>query len=562
MKTYVYQIGRLDTNMSEKTFKFKDSEPIKISLSSFAFKHFLTEKYSKEKEDKQEANPKNDIKDNVKNNVKVILAFPSSLPFNKYLISEKAGIEKDLKNLVEKILDENDRKSYLENPYKFFENHPHAKQADGFFVLHSIFTASKIDNFEGIIFKSTFEQITYEIFLDMIERVFLGNFKEDDGEKIELYIDISSGQNFYNSALVEAARSFTLFYKLANYNSQDKIETKIIFSDPILTEEGPYNIHVSYDINPAVFFKSPLNYEEFKDNKLCNKIFSINVFILNNIDIENYINELKIDAKKINYGNNKTIEVSKINEFKNNILVGKNTLNELVEIRESLIKKCREKIRPIFESFVLTYSSIKNGIPLFFYYIDIMPLNNIIDNIKILINFSKIILNKDWVDDFGYTMGINYKDLIKTFNLLAFYITFINIFNKKKIVKKDKVSYEELQAFYEDDKANNIFNIFRLEAVKLLVANELKGYSLIRKDIDNKSTLDRVKNEWHKLFEAMPYYKDEESNNEAINTRNFLAHAGFERTITEVKKEGNIVYFRYMSNKIGDIKNILIKDFE
>ncbi|RKX58201.1 MAG: hypothetical protein DRP29_07055, partial [Thermodesulfobacteriota bacterium] len=46
----------------------------------------------------------------------------------------------------------------------------------------------------------------------------------------------------------------------------------------------------------------------------------------------------------------------------------------------------------------------------------------------------------------------------------------------------------------------------------------------------------------------------------SLEKRNFLAHCGFDISITEAKKEDNEIYFRWINEKNGDIKKYLFEE--
>ena len=183
----IYQIGRLERG-AFNPIKFEvHGKVYEALLSSFALKQSFLENGE---------------------DAKVILIYPISLFLNKNA-PQIENISEDFKQTIEGVLNnKNELSNYLLNPCLYFEKHPHYKQANGFIVIHSI------GQYEGVKFSATLEELILEIFIDMVKRY-------QDEPFSELYLDISSGQNIYISALLEAGRLFLTFYKLQNFNLGD-----------------------------------------------------------------------------------------------------------------------------------------------------------------------------------------------------------------------------------------------------------------------------------------------------------------------------------------------------
>ncbi|TYP55428.1 CRISPR-associated CARF protein Csx1 [Thermosediminibacter litoriperuensis] len=233
MNSLIYQIGRLDRNIIKKQkFRIEGKTRFK-QLSSFALKEHL-------KENGEQA--------------KVILVYPISLPFNRTLENANFG---DFSRSL-KAVSKNPKEEYLSNPKNFFSNMPYSSEVDDFFVIHSI------GEYAGINFEGKFNDIVFEIALDMIERY---------NEEIErIYVDISSGLNIYVSALLEAVRFFSTWAMLKNWLPEAKRpEIWITFSDPILDNDAAeYQLHRE-KLEFKAFFASPINKEDI--NNVAKKIY-------------------------------------------------------------------------------------------------------------------------------------------------------------------------------------------------------------------------------------------------------------------------------------------------
>lgn len=596
MSVLIYQIGRLEKGMEPINFNIKknleDEEGIKIKsvLSSFALKKYMLE-YEEKKQ------------------VKVILAFPVSIPFNRNLvekrisnknIEEKNVIDKNIidKNLINKnmanknmpndesglpeelrekikeiIEDEKEREKYFDNPKDFFSFHPHTKEADDFIVLHSI------GKFSGIDFDTDITDIILEIFLDMIKRVNqLENIKLerkdlniDDSSnlekniqdnKVNIFIDISSGHNIYVSALIEAARNLSNYYNLLHYFDSNKIQVNLLFSDPVFSKEETYDIHKSYIMEQNISFSSPLNSDQIKQKKIASDIYKEKI---HEIDINNLLSD------RYFYLNDEQDLGNLKDEKKKNLDIS---------TKEFFVSQRKKEINFLLEKFGILFSALKNGIPLSLFSFS-MPDEKIVFNcINDIVTTGSLFLSKNYLN----SNQINYQSYIKVLSSLALMISIIKMLNEKNIHKDEEVSYSKLIELFVDKKTT-IFNILKNEYARLLISNELLTYKKPNKYADNKSVFERTNNHWQILDKSMPFrndykndtkHNDINSNNsdknsdkdivknkktlENINPRHFLAHAGFERNIVEVKKEGKELYFRYRKDALDRVKSILLDE--
>ncbi|SFM73584.1 CRISPR-associated CARF protein Csx1 [Thermodesulforhabdus norvegica] len=218
-KNVIYQIGRLDKNIAND-INFKIEENLYAApLSSFALKKYF-----------EDSNMR----------AEVILCYPVSLLFDSRV--QGWDLEKEFK---EKIGEIRERKAdYFRDPLSWFRLHPHSAEAEDILVLHSI------GEYEGENFFTAFEVLVLEVFFHMLERYLAEPYSC-------LYLDISSGLNIYVSALVEAGRLFSTFYKLSNWKNPE-LGIYLVFSDPILgTPKKEYNMYRDYKIKTAVFFSAP-----------------------------------------------------------------------------------------------------------------------------------------------------------------------------------------------------------------------------------------------------------------------------------------------------------------
>ena len=441
---YLYQIGRLDKDVikSQKLNFLIDKNFFESELSSFALKNYF------------------------KDNVKCILIYPVSLPFNKRLISdsnETNEFREILKNAIENPVD------YFKNPREFLKDHPHTKYADDFIVIHSI------GEFEKQIFEGTFDDIVLEIFIDLVERFFKEGMKE-------LYIDISSGLNIYVSALIEAVRHFSIFQNIGSW--KEPLSVKLIFSEPIIgSSKSNFKIFKDYELKFKVFFSSPITHADVKNFELSRKI-----------------------AKQ-----DRTL---------------------------------KNKIQEMLEKFALSYSAIKNNTTLVVYSFKFHEEQEIKDLILQVVANLKDKFYSDWQKSPNFEKN----DYLKLFLSLSFYIGIIKILKENSVNYSDCVCLDEIK-----EKFSSIYQQFELNLNEQLLKHEISN--LTRPDKKTGETIiDKAKEEWQSLSEFIPGEGD-------FQPRNFIAHAGFERTVTEVKKINNKLYLRYKTDSLEEIKKALREAF-
>lgn len=432
---YIYQIGRLEKNMKPLKFQINSTE-VDTYLSSLALK-------------------------SSHRNVKVILIYPVSLPFNKALIAEDSTVEQEFKKKIREIL-EGYKEDYFKNPREFFKLHPHTYLADDFLLVHSF------GEFSGQNFEGNFDDIVLEIFIDIVQRSLTESFTE-------LYIDISSGHNIYITAMLEAVRNFVVFHSLSNWINQE-LKVKLYFSDPIIgSTKNNYAIHKDYELKYKIFFSSPIDEDA---------------------DIKNYALSRKI--------------------------VG----------TDKEMRKFKNKLQKLFEEFYLAYSALKNNTPLVIYSYSFSKEEEIIEVIKTLINQLKEKLFHNWEK----SAGINKNDYLKVFFVLALYIGILRVLSAYEIKLKDEVSLDEIE-----QKFTKIYENFNLLLNIEILSHEISN---LKRMINNAANISE--GNWNPISHVI-------SGEGNFHRRNFLAHAGFERTVTEFMKKQQEIYVRYKKEEFKKI---------
>ncbi len=446
MKNLIYQIGRLDRNVFKKIKFPYNGKDYEEELSGFAI-------------------------NKIQKNSELILIYPVSLLLNINLFSSgKCKIENSppdyFTKKMEEVLKEPDK--YLENPEEFLRFHPHNKSFS-FFVIPSIGFYRTYD--KSFDFKEMYDDIVLKILVDMIER---SNYGEDD---VELNVDISSGQNIYISALLDAARHFYVFYKLRRAMKDFKFF--LWFSDPILgREEERYNLYKK-QISYKVFFSSPLKYHN---------------------EIENYT-----IARKF-YENN---------------------------------REDKDRLQKILENFAIIFSSIKNNTPLVVYHFKYHEEEVIRFFIKKFIMDLKNKLKNYRKTIFSDEKEPTRDDYVKIILMFGFYSGIIEILDEHKIKNykyKDGVELNKIKEVFE-----KIYEKFGLGLNIKFLGNEISN-----------------------IMENFEKYKSSQFDKSSFDPRNFFAHSGLERTITEFYEDevGSKKLVKYYDDPEIDkkIKSTLLKE--
>jgi len=442
---YLYQIGRLDRYVIErKKINFLiDNNDFESELSSFA------------------------LKNHFQNNVKCILLYPVSLPFNKELL-KNININDEFIKRAQSIFE--NPADYFKNPKEFFKFHPHKNEVDDFIVIHSI------GEFEKYVFEGSFDDIVLEIFIDLVERYFKEGMKE-------LYIDISSGLNIYVSALIEAVRHFSIFQNIGSW--KEPLSVKLVFSEPIIgSSKSNFKIFKDYELKFKVFFSSPITYAA---------------------DVKNFELSRKIEKQD---------------------------------------RKFKQSIQQMLEKFALSYSAIKNNTPLVLYSFKFHEEQEIKDLILQVVANLKDKFYSDWQK----SPNLEKNEYLKLFLALSFYMGIIRILKENSVNYSDFVCLDEIK-----EKFSSIYQQFELNLNEQILKHEISN--LTRQDKKTGETIiDKAKEEWQSLSEFIPGEGD-------FQPRNFIAHAGFERTVTEVKKINNKLYLRYKTDSLEEIKKALREAF-
>jgi len=303
----------------------------------------------------------------------------------------------------------------------------------------------------------------------------------------EMYLDISSGYNIYNYALAEAGRLFLTLMKLEDFLKKKDIKVFIAITEPIIGKPSPdkrYKIFKDFQLDAKGFFYFPEKPQENNENAFSKY------------------------AKEVS----KTIKGKEDRELK-------------------------RKINKMLHRAYLFYSALRNNLPLVVYYLCTLEEYRYTENdaknlLEEIVNLLKLRLDgnlKTSPDD------LKFEDLRKLFMMLGLAVGIIRVLETREICKgiKEGVYLSDIERLFAEEE-NSIYRYFELTTNIMYLQQE------IQKNFSENEKL--ITNEWKLLKDIT------NQSSASINPRNFLAHCGFEKNITEVKKSDNgDIIIRYTS---------------
>jgi CRISPR-associated protein Csx1 len=332
----------------------------------------------------------------------------------------------------------------------------------------------------------------------------------------EMYLDISSGHNIYTYALVEAGRLFLTLMKLEDFLNQKNIKVFIAITEPII-------IGSSQDKNS----QDKKYYKIFKD--------------------------FQLDAKGFFYFPEKPQE--------NNENAFSKYANKLIEtIKGKEDRELKRKIMNMLYKEYLFYSALRNNLPLVVYYLCTLEEYRYTENdVKNLLEEIVGLLRQKLDQNLKESpTDLNFEDLRKLFMILGLAIGIIRVLEKCGLCNgnKEGVRLSYIRELFVEDKSS-IYGYFGLRTNIPYLQQE------IRNNFTEKDEKNLIPNEWKLLkyiLEEKPNEKDTQ-----IHPRNVLAHCGFERNITEVRKtdDGDILikYTSYYKEIVKEKGKEKIKEY-
>ncbi len=417
------------------------------------------------------------LKEHFEGHAKVILVYPVSILLNKGAIEEIKDKE-GLKSFYEKIKGLAGKPEESKRHIKDYINNPweYLKEHPHLEKADDFIVIPSIGEFSGEKFSSPLGNIILRILIDMIKR-----YKNEPFD--EMYLDISSGHNIYNYALAEAGRLFLTLMKLEDFLKEKDIKVFIAISEPITAGSGQdkkYKIFKDFQLDVKGFFYFP---EKPQRNN------------------EHAFSEYATRVSE-------TIKGEEDGELKG-------------------------KINDMLYRAYLFYSAIKNNLPLVVYYLCTLEeyryTENDVKNLREeIVGLLKQKLDQNLKES---PTDLNFEDLRKFFMILELAIGIIRVLEKRGLCNgnKEGVRLSYIRQLFVEDKSS-IYGYFGLKTNIPYLQQE------IRNNFTERDEKNLITNEW----KLLKYILDKPNERDtSINPRNVLAHCGFERNITEVRKTDN-----------------------
>ena len=352
-------------------------------------------------------------------------------------------------------------------------------------LFHNHPHSNECDDFVVIhslgLYKTCDSDVDFESYYsDIVLEIFidmLSRYLKDEKEIERIIVDISSGHNIYVSALLDGFRNFSVWLDLYNWLNKSPV-MELAFADPSLTFTKECKINFEQQ-KAKKFFSSP-----FKFNDIINRPISKNIYP---------DKELRGKKKILQY---------------------------------------------ILEGFMLTFSAIKNNIPLVIYRFGFHKRKKVKDLIYELIEHTKLKLFENYI----HSPGLDKRIYLNLFLTCGLYLGIIKVLEHYGVIKGDKngVNLKKIKNSFDE-----IYTIFGIDLNKVILGNEIyKIESGVEKS-----------DEWKQLIELL--YEDAQVKESPDNKRNFFAHAGFEANITECRFINGNFYLRYRDKGLNNIKKWL-----
>jgi CRISPR-associated protein Csx1 len=303
----------------------------------------------------------------------------------------------------------------------------------------------------------------------------------------EMYLDISSGHNIYNYALAEAGRLFLTLMKLEDFLKEKDIKVFIAITEPIIGKPSPdkrYKIFKNFQLDAKGFFYFPEKPQENSENAFSKY------------------------AKK---------------------------LSETIKGKED--RELKRKIMNMLYKAYLFYSALRNNLPLVVYYLCTLEEYRYTENDAKKLLEEIVNLLKQRLDENLKTSpdDLNFEDLRKLLMMLGLAVGVIRVLERRGIYKEieEGVYLHNIERLFAEEESS-IYRYFELTTNIMYLQQEIQ-----KNFLDNEEL---IVNEWKSLKNIT------DQSSTSINPRNFLAHCGFEKNITELKKLDNgDVLIRYTS---------------
>jgi len=223
-----------------------------------------------------------------------------------------------------------------------------------------------------------------------------------------------------------------------------------------------------------------------------------------------------------------------------------NKLTEKIEKKEERRRR-KNKIQDYIETFCLLFSGIKNNIPLSLYTFQNRNREEIIEFLKSEIRRVKGELYRNWKS----SPNLNVELYLKLILSLGMYIGIMEVLRSEEINKYDNetgLSLSEIKQKFAS-RHTSLYKYFGIPTNIEWLGNEV---SYLEVKLNNKIPPFK---EWRFLRD---FIKGESKD---FRKRNFLAHCGFERNITQVRKEETgEIFVRWIKDEEENIKKKLLEE--
>ncbi len=408
--------------------------------------------------------------------VKVILVYPVSILLNKGAIEEIKDKE-HFRSFYEKI------KGFVEGEEEEKEKEKEKYIKNPWEYLKEHPHSKKADGFIVIPSIGEFLGEKFSSPLgNIVLRILIDMIERYKNEPFdEMYLDISSGHNIYNYALAEAGRLFLTLMKLEDFLKKKDIKVFIAITEPIFGKPNPdksYKIFKDFQLDVKGFFYFPEKPQENSENAF-----------------SKYANKL----------------------------------SETIKGKED--RELKRKIMNMLYKAYLFYSALRNNLPLVVYYLcTLEEYRYTEDDVKNLLEEIVNLLKQRLDGNLKESPDLNFDDLRKLFMMLGLAVGIIRVLETREICKgiKEGAYLSDIKQLFTEEE-NSIYRYFELTTNIMYLQQEIQ-----KNFLDNEKL---ITNEWKLLkyiLEEKPNEKDAQ-----IHPRNVLAHCGFERNITEVRKTDN-----------------------
>ncbi len=207
-------------------------------------------------------------------------------------------------------------------------------------------------------------------------------------------------------------------------------------------------------------------------------------------------------------------------------------------------RKLKSKLNKYLDKFATCFSAIKNNASLVLY---TFPFDNVQDAssvVKEVLGLAKEQLYKDM----QVSPKLSLDSFLKFILSMGLYRGILNNLQRYNVSLKREVPIKEIKGSFPE-----LYKIFELNLNNSFLINEIESIEKLKY---------QIKENWRSLYEIFKEGKENNSHiSGEIKDRNFFAHSGFEKTMTEVRRCGEDIFVRYKDEYKQQIKDFLKRGF-